>query len=385
MNKTKQSHFETVSIHAGNEFKEATGSIIPPIFATSTFESDNEHGFDYTRSGNPNFTNLEQVIAKIEKADCATVFASGVSAITAVLSTLNKDSKILAEENIYGCTYRLIDQVFSRFGVSVEYIDFTNKKSLERISEVSPDLVWIESPTNPLLKIIDIEAIANVTRDLETTLVVDNTFSSSFIQCPLELGADLSLLSLTKYTNGHSDALGGAVCSKDKDWGNKMIFAQKALGLQPSPFDCWLIQRGLKTQSLRMEKHSNNAYEVAKYLEVRFPDKKIIYPFLESHPQYKIARKQMKMGSGIITADLGLGLEKTVTLLSELQFFTKAESLGGIESLSCHPASMTHSSIPKEVREGVGITDSLFRLSIGIENAADLIVDLGVGLDKVGA
>ena len=385
MNKTKQSHFETVSIHAGNEFKEATGSIIPPIFATSTFESDNEHGFDYTRSGNPNFTNLEQVIAKIEKADCATVFASGVSAITAVLSTLNKDSKILAEENIYGCTYRLIDQVFSRFGVSVEYIDFTNKKSLERISEVSPDLVWIESPTNPLLKIIDIEAIANVTRDLETTLVVDNTFSSSFIQCPLELGADLSLLSLTKYTNGHSDALGGAVCSMDKDWGNKMIFAQKALGLQPSPFDCWLIQRGLKTQSLRMEKHSNNAYEVAKYLEVRFPDKKIIYPFLESHPQYKIARKQMKMGSGIITADLGLGLEKTVTLLSELQFFTKAESLGGIESLSCHPASMTHSSIPKEVREGVGITDSLFRLSIGIENAADLIVDLGVGLDKVGA
>tara|TARA_B100000902_G_scaffold79564_1_gene84238 strand:+ start:871 stop:2028 length:1158 start_codon:yes stop_codon:yes gene_type:complete len=385
MNKTKQPHFETDSIHAGNEFKEATGSIIPPIFATSTFESDNEHGFDYTRSGNPNFTNLEQVIAKIEKADCATVFASGVSAITAVLSTLNKDSKILAEENIYGCTYRLIDQVFSRFGVSVEYIDFTNKKSLERISEVSPDLVWIESPTNPLLKIIDIEAIANVTRDLETTLVVDNTFSSSFIQCPLELGADLSLLSLTKYTNGHSDALGGAVCSKDKDWGNKMIFAQKALGLQPSPFDCWLIQRGLKTQSLRMEKHSNNAYEVAKYLEVRFPDKKIIYPFLESHPQYKIARKQMKMGSGIITADLGLGLEKTVTLLSELQFFTKAESLGGIESLSCHPASMTHSSIPKEVREGVGITDSLFRLSIGIENAADLIVDLGVGLDKVGA
>jgi len=385
MNKTKQSHFETVSIHAGNEFKEATGSIIPPIFATSTFESDNEHGFDYTRSGNPNFTNLEQVIAKIEKADCATVFASGVSAITAVLSTLNKDSKILAEENIYGCTYRLIDQVFSRFGVSVEYIDFTNKKSLERILEVSPDLVWIESPTNPLLKIIDIEAIANVTRDLETTLVVDNTFSSSFIQCPLELGADLSLLSLTKYTNGHSDALGGAVCSKDKDWGNKMIFAQKALGLQPSPFDCWLIQRGLKTQSLRMEKHSNNAYEIAKYLEVRFPDKKIIYPFLESHPQYKIARKQMKMGSGIITADLGLGLEKTVTLLSELQFFTKAESLGGIESLSCHPASMTHSSIPKEVREGVGITDSLFRLSIGIENAADLIVDLGVGLDKVGA
>ena len=385
MNKTKQPHFETDSIHAGNEFKEATGSIIPPIFATSTFESDNEHGFDYTRSGNPNFTNLEQVIAKIEKADCATVFASGVSAITAVLSTLNKDSKILAEENIYGCTYRLIDQVFSRFGVSVEYIDFTNKKSLERISEVSPDLVWIESPTNPLLKIIDIEAIANVTRDLETTLVVDNTFSSSFIQCPLELGADLSLLSLTKYTNGHSDALGGAVCSKDKDWGNKMIFAQKALGLQPSPFDCWLIQRGLKTQSLRMEKHSNNAYEVAKYLEVRFPDKKIIYPFLESHPQYKIARKQMKMGSGIITVDLGLGLEKTVTLLSELQFFTKAESLGGIESLSCHPASMTHSSIPKEVREGVGITDSLFRLSIGIENAADLIVDLGVGLDKVGA
>ena len=385
MNNKKEPHFETDSIHSGNEFREGTGAIIPPIYATSTFESDNDYGFDYTRSGNPNFTNLEKTIAKIEKADYATVFASGVSAITAVLSTLDKGSMILAEENIYGCTYRLIDQVFSKFGVSVEYVDFTNEKSIKRISEVSPDLVWIESPTNPLLKVIDIESIANETKDSETALVVDNTFSSSYIQCPLELGADISLLSLTKYTNGHSDALGGVVCTRDTYWGDKMMFSQKALGLQPSPFDCWLIQRGLKTQSIRMEKHSNNAYEIAKYLEERFPNEKVFYPFLESHPQYEIALKQMKMGSGIITVDLGIGLEKTVSLLNELQYFTKAESLGGIESLSCHPASMTHAAIPRNVRESVGITDSLFRLSVGIENVDDLIIDLSSALDKIGA
>jgi len=376
--------FETESIHSGQSYNEGTGAVIPPIFATSTFESGNEHGFDYTRSGNPNFRNLEEVIKGVEKANYATVFASGVSAITAILSTLKTDSLILAEENVYGCTYRLMDQVFKKFGVSVEYVDFTEQKNIDSISDVEPDIIWIESPTNPMLKILDIESISEVSKKIGSTLVVDNTFASSFVQTPLELGADISLLSLTKYSNGHSDALGGAVCCNDESWGDKMVFAQKALGLQPSPFDCWLIQRGLKTQSIRVERHSENAGKIASYLTDRFPDRKVIYPFLESHPQYNLALKQMRLGSGIITVDLGLDLETTKSFLNELKLFAKAESLGGIESLVCHPASMTHASVPKSVRESVGISDSLFRLSVGIENSDDLIKDICSALKKLG-
>ena len=376
--------FETESIHSGQSYNEGTGAVIPPIFATSTFESGNEHGFDYTRSGNPNFRNLEEVIKGVEKANYATVFASGVSAITAILSTLKTDSLILAEENVYGCTYRLMDQVFKKFGVSVEYVDFTEQKNIDSISDVEPDIIWIESPTNPMLKILDIESISEVSKRIGSTLVVDNTFASSFVQTPLELGADISLLSLTKYSNGHSDALGGVVCCNDERWGDKMVFAQKALGLQPSPFDCWLIQRGLKTQAIRVERHSQNAKTIAEYLEERFSEAKILYPFLESHPQYEIAKKQMRLGSGIISVDLGLDLEITKSFLNGLKLFTKAESLGGIESLVCHPASMTHASVPKDVRESVGITDSLFRLSVGIENSEDLIKDIKLALDKIG-
>ena len=377
-------HFETESIHSGLSYNEETGAVIPPIFATSTFESDNQYGFDYTRSGNPNFRNLEEVLKRNENAKYATVFASGVSAITAILSTLNSNSLVLAEENIYGCTYRLMDKVFSKFGVSVKYSDLTKKENIDAIADIKPDILWIESPTNPMLKVLDIKSIAEASKAVGANLVVDNTFASSFIQCPLDLGADLSLLSLTKYANGHSDALGGVVCSNNEEWADKMVFAQKALGLQPSPFDCWLIQRGLKTQSIRVERHSKNAEKIALYLTDRFPDRKVIYPFLEYHPQYNLAVKQMSLGSGIITVDLGLDLETTKSFLNELNLFTKAESLGGIESLVCHPASMTHASVPKSVRESVGISDSLFRLSVGIENSDDLIKDICSALKKIG-
>ena len=289
----------------------------------------------------------------------------------------------MAEENIYGCTYRLFEQVFAKFGVKVEYFDLTVQNNIDLISEIQPELVWIESPTNPLLKIIDIEAVAKATHVAGAALVVDNTFASSYLQRPLELGADLSLLSTTKYTNGHSDTLGGVVCSVDDEWGDKMVFAQKALGLQPSPFECWLIQRGLKTQGLRMMKHSSNALDVASFFEQEFPDATVRYPFLESHPQYQIAKNQMRGGSGVVTIDLGLTLEETQNFLKRLKLFAMAESLGGIESLSCHPASMTHASVPKEVRESVGITDSLFRLSVGIENQEDLIEDIKSSLSDV--
>jgi len=371
--------FETRAIHTGRDFVNETGAITPPVWMTSTFEYGNPNGFDYTRSGNPNFRLLSSTIASLESAKFATVFASGVSAITSVVSTLKSGDVVLAEENIYGCTFRLFAQVFAKFGVEIRYVDFTNPKSLEQIKPVAPVLVWIESPTNPNLKIIDIAAVASATHSANSTLIVDNTFASSYLQRPLELGADLSLISLTKYTNGHSDALVGAVCTNSASWQDKMIFAQKALGLHPSPMDCWLTMRGAKTEAIRMERHCYNALRFAEYLEAE-TTAKVSYPFLPSHPQFEIAKKQMKGGSGIVTVDFGRSLEETLKIVESLKYFPKAESLGGVESLCCHPASMTHASVPKKIRDAVGITDSLVRFSVGIESVDDLIADVASAL-----
>jgi len=378
-----EEHFETQAIHAGRDYLNDTGAVIPPVYLTSTFEYGNPGGFDYTRSGNPNFRNLQNALAKLEKAEFCTVFGSGVAAITAVVSTLKSGDRVLAEENIYGCTFRLFAQVFAKFGVEIEYVDFTDPKSLKLIGERNPALVWIETPTNPSLKVIDIAKVSEAAHDAGSTVIVDNTFASSYLQQPIALGADLSLLSTTKYSNGHSDVLGGAVCTNSEEWNDKMLFAQKALGLQPSAFDSWLISRGIKTEAVRMDRHGENALKFATFLEEETPAKNVRYPFLKSHPQYKLARKQMKNGSGIVTADMGLSLKKTQKLLETLHYFPKAESLGGIESLCCHPASMTHASVPKEVRLKVGITDSLVRFSVGIENIEDLIDDLKQALEKV--
>jgi len=369
-------HPETLAIHRGQEFKGNTGAVIPPVYLTSTFEHGNPEGFDYTRSGNPNFRNLSDQLATLEKGEFATVFGSGVAAITAIISTLKGGDLVLAEENVYGCTYRLLAQVFEKFGVKTRYVDFTDRANWELIEELAPALVWIESPTNPLLKIIDIQGIAEVTHRTAGSLVVDNTFASSILQHPLELGADVSLISTTKYTNGHSDVIGGAVCSNDSAWQEKMVFAQKALGLQPSPFDSWLVSRGAKTEALRVARHSENALALATWLESEAGLPMVRYPFLDSHPQCALARLQMTAGGGIVIADLGKSVDETVAFLKRLRYFTMAESLGGIESLVCHPASMTHASVPREVREGVGITDSLVRFSVGIEHIDDLIADV---------
>lgn len=375
--------FETRAIHAGHDFVGDTGAVSPPVWLTSTFEYGNPNGFDYTRSGNPNFRLLESALASLEAAEHATVFASGVSAITAIVSTLKSGDVVVAEENIYGCTFRLFAQVFAKFGVSIEYLDFTDPASLEQIAPYSPALVWIESPTNPNLKIIDIAAVSKAAHAAGSTVVVDNTFASSYLQRPLELGADLSLLSTTKYSNGHSDALGGAVCTKDESWQEKMIFAQKALGLQPSPMGSWLTLRGLKTEAIRMERHCSNALRFAEFLEQDTDAREVRYPFLPSHPQYDIAKRQMSGGSGIVTVDFGRDLSQTLQLVESLRYFPKAESLGGIESLCCHPASMTHASVPREQREKVGITDSLVRFSVGIETVEDLIGDVRNALDRL--
>ncbi len=378
-----EAHLETKAIHTGLNWREQTGAVTPPVFMTSTFEHGNPGGFDYTRSGNPNFRNLQETLAALEGSKHACVFASGVSAITAVVSTLKTGDVVVLEENVYGCTYRLFSRVFEKFGVKAIYYDISNPKNYSKITEHKPALVWIESPTNPMLKILDIAAISEVAGRVNAPVIVDNTFASSCLQQPVKLGATLSLLSTTKYSNGHSDALGGAVCTDSDEWQEKMIFAQKALGLQPSPFDSWLTSRGIKTESLRMERHSSNALTFAERLENTKGIRWVRYPFLPSHPQHELAKKQMSGGSGIITADLGLNLERTLTFLKKLRYFTQAESLGGVESLSCHPASMTHASIPREVREAVGITDGVVRFSVGIEHIDDLWRDVAEALSEI--
>ena len=374
--------FETLAIHSGQQWRKETGAVIPPVFLTSTFETGNPGGFDYTRSGNPNFRNLQESLAALEGCRHSCVFASGVSAITAVISTLKSGDVVVLEENVYGCTFRLFARVFEKFGVKACYYDLSNPANYGKITEHKPALVWIESPTNPLLKVLDIAAISEVARQVNAPVIVDNTFASSYLQQPIKLGATLSLLSTTKYSNGHSDALGGAVCTDSDEWQDKMIFAQKALGLQPSPFDAWLVSRGLKTESLRMERHSSNALTISERLEAKAGVRWVRYPFLPSHPQYALAKSQMRGGSGIITTDLGLGLDETMAFLKRLHYFTQAESLGGVESLICHPASMTHASIPREIREAVGITDGVVRFSVGIEHVDDLWADIEQALEK---
>lgn len=375
--------FTTRAVHAARGFAGSTGAVMPPVFLTSTFASGNPDGFDYTRSGNPNFRLLQQSAAALEGAAFATCFASGVSAITAVVSTLRSGDLVLAEENVYGCTYRLFDRVFAKFGVRVAYLDLSQPANWEEICRQRPALVWLESPTNPLLKIVDIAGLSAVAREVGAPVLVDNTFASPYLQRPVELGATLSLSSTTKYVNGHSDCLGGIVATNDPGWQDQMIFAQKALGLQPSPFDAWLTARGQRTLALRMERHCANALELARWLESRKGVRLVRYPFLPSHPQHELARRQMKGGSGIVIAELDCAAEEALRFCRRLRLFTLAESLGGVESLICHPPTMTHASVPPEVRRRVGIGDGLLRFSVGIEDVADLIADIDAALREV--
>jgi cystathionine beta-lyase/cystathionine gamma-synthase len=372
--------FSTRAVHQGRGFAGTTGAVMPPLFLTSTFASGNPDGFDYTRSGNPNFRMLEASTASLEGAAHATCFASGVSAITAVVSSLRSGDLVIAEENIYGCTYRLFDRVFAKFGVQVRYLDLSRPENWEEIRRARPTLVWLESPTNPLLKIVDLAGISAVAREVGAPVLVDNTFASAYLQRPLELGATLSLSSTTKYLNGHSDCLGGIVATHDPAWHERMVFAQKALGLQPSPFDAWLTTRGQRTLALRMERHSANALELARWLESRPGVRQVRYPFLPSHPQQELARRQMKAGSGILTAELDCPADTALAFCRRLRLFTLAESLGGVESLICHPPTMTHAAVPPEVRRQVGISDGLLRFSVGIEDVEDLRADIDQAL-----
>ena len=363
-------------IHHGISFAEDTGTVMPPIFPTSTFAHGNQAGFDYTRSGNPNFRILDRVMASLEGCEHATVFASGVSAITAVVSQLKQGDLVLCEENLYGCTVRLFEQVFAKFGLRTEWVDFTKPEALAAIGSKQPAMVWLESPTNPLLKVIDLQAVCAVTQPLGIPVVVDNTFATALVQRPLELGATLSLTSTTKYINGHSDALGGAVCTNDSEWHQKMVFSQKALGLQPSPFDCWLITRGIKTLPLRLKQQMASAAALADQLASHPKVNWVRYPHRTDHPQHAVALRQMAAGGAIVTVSFNANQEETYALCKCLRWFTMAESLGGIESLICHPATMTHAAVSADMKAKLGIDDGLVRLSVGCEDLEDLQTDL---------
>ncbi|ABX08338.1 trans-sulfuration enzyme family protein [Prochlorococcus marinus] len=368
-------------IHHGESFAQETGAVMAPIFQSSTFAHGNPAGFDYTRSGNPNFRILESVLTSLEECRYSTVFASGVSAITAIVASLKANDLILCEENLYGCTVRLFEQVFKKFGIKTKWVDFSEASTINTIKSQNPTMLWLESPTNPLLKVVDIKKICDIAKGEGIPVVVDNTFATAIIQKPLHLGATLSLTSTTKYINGHSDALGGSVCTNDPDWDRRMKFAQKSLGLHPSPFDCWLITRGVKTLNLRIEKQVSNAAALADQLANHPSVNWVRYPFRSDHPQFSLAREQMHLGGAIVTTSLKSNQSQTYSFCKSLNYFTMAESLGGVESLVCHPATMTHAAVSSETKEKLGINESLVRFSIGCEDFIDLSNDVAQGLN----
>lgn len=378
--------FSTNAIHVGQIPDPGTGAIIPPIYMTSTYvqEAPGKHkGYDYTRAGNPNFTNLEQTIAALEEGKYATVFSSGLGATTGLISNLQKGDVVIAGNDLYAGTFRLFDQIFQNSGVSLLNIDTLNLEEVEKVLKQQPKMIFLESPTNPLLEISDLVAINKLAKKYKVLSVVDNTFATPYFQNPLNLGADLVLHSTTKYMGGHSDVIGGVVITNNKNLKEKMDFARMAMGLNPSPFDTWLISRGLKTLSVRMDKHAQNALSMANFLETHHKVRKVYYPGLSSHPQHTLANKQMRGFGGIVSVEFDLGLEQTKKLISSFQVFSLAESLGGVESLVDHPASMTHASIPKEETGRNGLSDGLVRFSVGIEDEDDLIEDLGVHLSLI--
>lgn len=377
--------FDTRVIHAGQEPDPSTGAVITPIYATSTYAQSApgvHKGFDYGRSHNPTRFAYERVVADLERGTAAFAFASGLAAISTVLDVLDAGSHVVVTDDIYGGTYRLFERVRRRSShLDFSYVDMTDPLSLRAAITPATRMIWVETPTNPLLKLVDLEAVATVARDHRLIAVADNTFASPWNQRPLELGFDIAVHSATKYLNGHSDVIGGiAVVGDNAELSERLGFLQNAVGGIAGPFDSFLAHRGVKTLALRMERHCENALAVAQWLERHPKVERVIYPGLPSHPQHALARRQMRAGGGMISAVLSGGLDTATAMLSRCEVFTLAESLGGIESLIEHPAIMTHASIPADIRRRNGIADGLIRLSVGIEHLDDLIADLDAAL-----
>jgi cystathionine beta-lyase/cystathionine gamma-synthase len=384
----KQHEFATRAIHAGQEPDPSTGAIMTPIYATSTYvqQSPGKHkGFDYARSINPTRLAYEKCIADLEGGARGWAFASGLAAMATALDALDSGSHIIASDDLYGGTFRLFEKVRRRSAnLDFTFVDLTDASRFEDAIKPNTRMVWIETPSNPLLKLIDLEAIAKTAREKNIISVSDNTFASPWIQRPIEFGFDMVIHSATKYLNGHSDIVGGVIVVGDnKELGDQIAFLQNAVGAIAGPFDSFLVLRSLKTLALRMERHCANALEIARWLEEQPQVKLVSYPGLKSHPQHDLARMQMRGFGGMVTMILKTDLAGTRRFLENTHLFSLAESLGGVESLINHPALMTHASMPKEQREALGITDSLVRLSVGVEGVRDLIDDLQTALEVI--
>jgi cystathionine beta-lyase/cystathionine gamma-synthase len=372
--------FNTKTIHAGQKPEETSGAVMPPIFQTSTYaqEAPNKHkGYDYARVGNPTRTALEKMIAGLEGADEAACFSSGVAAMDALMKMLRPGDHVITTNDLYGGSYRLFTKVFEPYGINFTFVDMTDLEKVKAAVTDQTKLMWIETPTNPLLRVVDIKALSDLAKENDILTVVDNTFASPYLQRPLEMGADAVLHSATKYLAGHSDVIHGAVASSNDKIMENLRFQTKTSGAVPGPMDCYLTLRGIKTLSVRVQRSVENAKQIADYLESHSKVGSVNYPGLSSHPQHELAARQMDDFGAMLSFSLkDDSIEAAVNFMSNTKIFTLAESLGGVESLISHPASMTHGSIPKEVREKAGLQDSLIRISVGIEDAEDLITDL---------
>lgn len=372
--------FNTKVIHGGQAHEPTTGAVMTPIFQTSTYaqSSPGKHqGYEYSRTANPTRTALENSLASIENGQFGFAFGSGLAAMDAVIKLLGPGDEVISTNDLYGGSYRLFTKIFENYGIKFHFVSMQDIKAIEDKINRNTKLIWVETPTNPMMNIIDIKAVAEVAKKHAVLLAVDNTFATPYLQLPLDLGADIVMHSATKYLGGHSDVVVGALVVNDKALADKLYFIQNASGAICGPMDSFLVLRGIKTLALRMQRHCENGRAVAEYLKSHPNVENVYWPGFKSHPNHEIAKKQMKDFGGMISfTTKGNDYAKAIEILEKLRVFTLAESLGGVESLVGHPASMTHASIPKKERERIGILDSLIRLSVGIEDADDLIADL---------
>lgn len=379
--------FATKAVHAGAEPDPQTGAVMTPIYQTSTYAqaSPGEHkGYEYSRTHNPTRTRLHQALAAIENGKHAFVFSSGMGSIDTVMKMLNPGDEVISTNDLYGGTYRLFTKTYARFGLNFHFLNLADLAAMEALITEKTKWIWVETPTNPTLNIIDIAAVCAIAHKHGVKVAVDNTFASPYLQNPLDLGADLVMHSITKYLGGHSDTVMGGLILNDDALAEQIAFNQNATGAVPGPQDCFLVLRGIKTLHLRMERHCQNALSIVNFLQTHPAVDKIYFPGLASHPGHEVAKKQMRGFGGMISFTLKNNtVESAVKVLSSTHLFALAESLGGVESLIGHPATMTHASIPKEEREKTGVVDSLIRLSVGVEDAEDLIEDLRKALDKI--
>ena len=376
--------FSTKAIHVGQEADPATGATIVPIYQTSTYTqaAPGQHkGFDYSRTANPTRLALERCLASLENAEHGLCFASGMAATSVCLNLLSAGDHVVVNDDLYGGTFRLFDKVFARYGLTFTYVDAADPAQVESALRAATRLVWLETPTNPLLRLADITAITHICRARGVLMAVDNTFATPYLQNPLDLGADIVMHSTTKYIAGHSDAVGGFIGVNKPELHQALKFHQNAVGGVPGPFDCFLTLRGAKTLAIRMREHERNARAVAEFLAQHRDVERVYYPGLPSHPQHDLAKRQMRGFGGMVSFTLKGKPDRARALATRTKLFSLAESLGGVESLITHPVTMTHGSIPKDVRDARGVTDGLLRLSVGIEDARDLVADLAQALD----